>query len=91
MEVVAIPLQRQGPPKIAVCTLSRAANLTEDLPQGVDADVLLLGCGDTTRILYTSFANMGFPERKLDITACDVDEHVLGRPPIISCSASSLG
>jgi hypothetical protein len=55
-----------------------AVNLTEDLPQGVDADVLLLGCGDPRDILYTSAANRLFPERRLDITACDADEHALG-------------
>ncbi|KAK3898956.1 hypothetical protein C8A05DRAFT_18536 [Staphylotrichum tortipilum] len=56
-----------------------AVNLTEALPQGVAADVLLLGCGDARDILYTSAANRLFPERKLDITACDVDEHSLAK------------
>ncbi len=57
-----------------------AVNLTEDLPQGVDADVLLLGCGDARDILYTAAANQLFPERRLDITACHDDEHTLGKP-----------
>ncbi|KAK4040785.1 hypothetical protein C8A01DRAFT_15369 [Parachaetomium inaequale] len=56
-----------------------AVSLTEDLPQGVDADILLLGCGDACNILYTSFVEQGLPERKLDITACDVDEHIIAR------------
>jgi hypothetical protein len=56
-----------------------AVSLTEDLPQGVDADILLLGCGDARNILYTSFVEQGLPERKLDITACDVDEHIIGK------------
>jgi hypothetical protein len=30
-------------------------SLTQDLPFGVDADCLLLGCGDARNILYTLF------------------------------------
>ncbi|KAK4235468.1 hypothetical protein C8A03DRAFT_36683 [Achaetomium macrosporum] len=56
-----------------------AISLTEDLPHGVDADILLLGCGDGRHILYTSFFEQGLPERKLDITACDIDEHLIAR------------
>lgn len=56
-----------------------AVSLTEDLPQGVDADILLLGCGDVRNIIYTSFLEQGMPERKLDITACDVDEFIIGK------------
>jgi hypothetical protein len=55
-----------------------AISLTEDLPQGVDADILLLGCGDARHILYTSYFEEGLPDRKLDITACDTDEHLIG-------------
>ncbi|KAK3292980.1 uncharacterized protein B0H64DRAFT_327590 [Chaetomium fimeti] len=56
-----------------------AVSLTEDLPQGVDADILLLGCGDVRNIIYTSFVEQGMPERNLDITACDIDEFVIAR------------
>ncbi|KAL2163282.1 hypothetical protein VTH06DRAFT_5338 [Thermothelomyces fergusii] len=56
-----------------------AVSLTEDLPKGVDADILLLGCGDVRNILYTAFVERGLPERRLDFTACDVDEYVIAR------------
>jgi hypothetical protein len=56
-----------------------AVSLTEDLPQGVDADILLLGCGDVRNIIYTSFVEQGPPKRKLDITACDVDGFTIGK------------
>ncbi|KAH6847648.1 hypothetical protein B0I37DRAFT_431407 [Chaetomium sp. MPI-CAGE-AT-0009] len=56
-----------------------AVSLTEALPQGADADILLLGCGDVRNIMYTCSAEQGMPERKLDITACDIDEFVIAR------------
>lgn len=40
-----------------------AVSLTRGLPQGVDADILLLGCGDIRNVLFTAYANKGF--RKL--------------------------
>jgi hypothetical protein len=58
---------------------SPAVNLTESLPQGVDADVLLLGCGDARHVLFTSYAELGLPERrKLDVTCCDIERNILG-------------
>ncbi|AEO68269.1 uncharacterized protein THITE_52613 [Thermothielavioides terrestris NRRL 8126] len=39
-----------------------AQNLAEHLPQGVDADILVLGCGDVRDILYTSSVEQGLPE-----------------------------
>lgn len=39
-----------------------AVSLTRCLPQGVDADILLLGCGDVRHILYTAYAEQGFRE-----------------------------
>ncbi|KAK8125801.1 uncharacterized protein PG998_001560 [Apiospora kogelbergensis] len=36
-----------------------AVCLTRGLPQGVDADILLLGSGDLRNILYTAYANVG--------------------------------
>jgi len=55
-----------------------AVSLTESLPQGVDADVLLLGCGDVRHILYTCYAEEGLPKRKLDVTACDIEPMIIG-------------
>ncbi|KAK3689435.1 MYND finger [Podospora appendiculata] len=56
-----------------------ATSLTRCMPQGVDADILMLGCGDVRHILYTAYAEQGFPKRKLDITACDTEEHIIAR------------
>lgn len=39
-----------------------AVSLTRCLPQGVDADILLLGCGDVRHILYTAYSEQGFRE-----------------------------
>lgn len=36
-----------------------AVSLTRDIPQGKDASVLLLGCGDVRNILYTTHVNSG--------------------------------
>lgn len=44
-----------------------AVNLTRDLPQGVDANILLLGCGDVRNILYTAYANTGLGKRILSL------------------------
>ncbi|KAK3935295.1 MYND finger [Diplogelasinospora grovesii] len=56
-----------------------AISLTRCLPQGLDADILQLGCGDVRHILFTAYAEQGFPSRKLDITCCDIQDHVLAR------------
>ncbi|KAK4446508.1 MYND finger [Podospora aff. communis PSN243] len=56
-----------------------AVSLTESLPQGVDADILLLGCGDVRHILYTCYAEKGLPKRKLDVTACDIEPMIIAR------------
>lgn len=66
-----------------------AASLTQDLPQGVDADILLLGCGDVRHILYTLDAERGFPDRKIDFTACDVNENVIGMAAPVIASGST--
>jgi hypothetical protein len=39
-----------------------AATLTQSVPHGVDADILLLGCGDVRNILYTSYHEKGLRE-----------------------------
>jgi hypothetical protein len=69
------------PAPLQVGNFDLAASLTEDLPQGIDADILLLGCGDARHILYTLFVEKGLPTRKLDFTACDADEGTLGKNP----------
>lgn len=39
-----------------------AVSLTQSVPQGVDADILLLGSGDVRDILYTAYYEKGFRE-----------------------------
>jgi len=56
-----------------------AVSLTASLPQGTNASALLLGCGDIRHILYTAYVERGFPERKLDVTACDIEEHIISK------------
>lgn len=34
-----------------------AVCLTQDLPPEINADILLLGCGDVRNVLYTAFAD----------------------------------
>ncbi|KAI0338023.1 hypothetical protein BDW22DRAFT_823484 [Trametopsis cervina] len=55
--------------------------LTEYLPPGQDADILLLGCGDARNILYTIYASNHDEqtEFKLDFTCCDWEPAVLAR------------
>ncbi|EIN05453.1 hypothetical protein PUNSTDRAFT_74840 [Punctularia strigosozonata HHB-11173 SS5] len=56
--------------------------LTQDLPPGQAADVLLLGCGDPRNILYTLFADLkpdSQGDRQLDITCCDHEPAILAR------------
>ncbi|KAK8088301.1 hypothetical protein PG997_003262 [Apiospora hydei] len=53
-----------------------AVCLSRGLPQGVDADILLLGSGDLRNILYTTYANL---PRKLNFTCCDIETAVAGR------------
>ncbi|KAK1673983.1 MYND finger [Colletotrichum godetiae] len=56
-----------------------AINLAKNLPNGVDASLLLLGCGDVRNIIYTAYNEIGLPGRKLDITVNDIDEAILAR------------
>jgi hypothetical protein len=59
-----------------------AVCLTQELPSGQAADVLLLGCGDLRNILYTCYADLKSEserERKLDVTCCDFEPAILGR------------
>lgn len=39
-----------------------AISLTRHLPQGADARILLLGCGDARNILYTTYVEDGLRE-----------------------------
>lgn len=41
---------------------TRPVSLTRCVPQGVHADILLLGCGDVRNILYTAYSEKGFRE-----------------------------
>lgn len=36
-----------------------AVNLAKGLPHGVDASILLLGCGDVRNILHTAYNEVG--------------------------------
>lgn len=36
-----------------------AINLAKNLPNGVDASLLLLGCGDVRNIIYTAYNEIG--------------------------------
>ncbi|KAK6520955.1 hypothetical protein TWF506_001191 [Arthrobotrys conoides] len=62
---------------------SPAINLVGYLPPEIDADVLLLGCGDVRNILFTLFTES--PEianevhRKYHFTCCDVEGAVIAR------------
>lgn len=48
---------------------SPAVTLTRNVPQGVDADILLLGSGDVRHILYTAYHEKGLRE------SCDPAGH----------------
>ncbi|EPQ57665.1 hypothetical protein GLOTRDRAFT_128021 [Gloeophyllum trabeum ATCC 11539] len=58
-----------------------AVCLTQDLPPGRPADVLLLGCGDVRNVLYTVYADLPSPAgpRQLDFTCCDYQPAILAR------------
>ncbi|KZL78747.1 MYND finger family protein [Colletotrichum tofieldiae] len=56
-----------------------AINLAKNLPHGLDASILLLGCGDVRNIIHTTYNEGGLPSRKLDITINDIDEAILAR------------
>ncbi|KAK4159070.1 hypothetical protein QBC43DRAFT_304988 [Cladorrhinum sp. PSN259] len=54
----------------SIAGINPAVSLTQDLPRGIDADILTISGGDVRDILYTVFSEKGFPDRRLDITAC---------------------
>ncbi|KAJ3468484.1 hypothetical protein MRS44_002549 [Fusarium solani] len=56
-----------------------ATSLTRCVPQGQDATILSLGCGDLRNILYTAYTEKGMPSRKLDFTCCDYDDKIVAR------------
>ncbi|KAG8164047.1 hypothetical protein KVR01_005965 [Diaporthe batatas] len=56
-----------------------AVSLTQNVPQGVDANILLLASGDVRDILFTAHHEKGLPTRNLDITSCDVEEAIIAR------------
>ncbi|KAF3942450.1 hypothetical protein ABW19_dt0209667 [Dactylella cylindrospora] len=66
---------------------SPAVNLVSNLPPEVDADILLLGCGDVRNILFTLFTESpsdsnlknSSKARKFHFTCCDIDGGVIAR------------
>ncbi|KAM6496319.1 hypothetical protein JOM56_009025 [Amanita muscaria] len=56
-----------------------ATCFTSDLPPEKHAEILLLGCGDASSILYTIYADLGAQTRNLDFTCCDLEPAVLAR------------
>ncbi|MCJ1251942.1 hypothetical protein MMC30_009180 [Trapelia coarctata] len=56
-----------------------AVCLTQDLPRELNANILLLGCGDARNILFSSYSDGGSKSRQLDITCCDLEAAVLAR------------
>ncbi|KPM40905.1 T-complex protein 1 subunit zeta [Neonectria ditissima] len=60
-----------------------ATSLTKCVPHGQNAAVLSLGCGDLRNLLYTAYLETGLPQRKLDVTCCDVDERIIARNVVL--------
>ncbi|KAH6639130.1 hypothetical protein C7974DRAFT_421742 [Boeremia exigua] len=55
-----------------------AVCLTDTLAPDVDANVLLLGCGDIRNVLFTTFSGAA-SDRKLDFTCCDLEAEIIAR------------
>lgn len=55
-----------------------ASNIARGIPHGVDANILLLGCGDVRNILFTIYEGQASP-KKLDFTCCDVETSIIGQ------------
>lgn len=47
-----------------------AVCLTQDIPPELDADILLLGCGDARNILHTIYADAGSSELEAALYPC---------------------
>ncbi|GJE85246.1 DUF4470 domain-containing protein [Phanerochaete sordida] len=59
-----------------------AVSLVRDIPPEVNADILLLGCGDPRHVLFTLLSDDrddAIAARKLDFTCCDIEPAVLAR------------
>jgi hypothetical protein len=55
-----------------------AVDLSRGLPQGVDGDILLLGCGDVRSILFTAYCNYNFGKSPEELRrSCLVDSRLL--------------
>jgi hypothetical protein len=67
-----------------------AVNLTEDLPQGADADILLLGGGDIRHIFHTAHTESSLPRRRFDITSCEIDENIIGKTLVLTLPKTTL-
>ena len=59
-QLYASPFQRYSP-----LSKDPPVSLTQDLPPGLHATVLLLGCGDARNILYTIFCEQDHGETRL--------------------------
>ena len=51
-------------------------SVTQDLPPGKVANILLLGCGDARNVLFSCYAD---PDRTFDITCCDIEPAIVAR------------
>ncbi|XPT04655.1 hypothetical protein M3J09_013731 [Ascochyta lentis] len=56
-----------------------AVCLTDTVPPEVDANILLLGCGDIRNVLFTIYSGSGSDSRKLDFTCCDIEAEIVAR------------
>ncbi|OSS52455.1 hypothetical protein B5807_02244 [Epicoccum nigrum] len=60
-----------------------AVCFTDSLPPELDANVLLLGCGDVRNILFTVYSGGNSDHRKLDFTCCDIEAEIIARNTVI--------
>ncbi|KAF1937809.1 hypothetical protein EJ02DRAFT_505767 [Clathrospora elynae] len=56
-----------------------AVCLTQSLPPELDADLLLLGCGDFRNILFTVYGGAQQSSRQIDFTCCDIEAEIIAR------------
>ncbi|CUA73099.1 Protein TIC 214 [Rhizoctonia solani] len=61
--------------------ITAAKSLTQDLSPEQSADILILGCGDPSDILFTLYSDLtiGDAIRKVDITCSEVEAAILGK------------
>ncbi|KAL6305504.1 hypothetical protein BKA93DRAFT_216465 [Sparassis latifolia] len=76
---MALPLSWITEYNFSPISSTSAVCLTRDLAPEEPADILLLGCGDSSSILYTIFYEPDSGCRRLDFTCCDLDPAILAR------------